>query len=75
MNLFATIWVGIITVWFCLPFVPAGVPGNKDFAWESVNYAPITVGVVVLGAWIGWLLWAKDNWPGHVREVDDGDVT
>ena len=44
MNLAATIWVGIITVIFCLPFTPAGVPGNADFSWSSVNYAPMTVG-------------------------------
>ena len=30
MNLVATIWVGIITVIFCLPFTPAGVPWNDD---------------------------------------------
>ena len=27
----ATIWVGIITMIFCLPFVPAAVPGTMPF--------------------------------------------
>ena len=48
MNLAATIWVGIITVIFCLPFTPAGVPWNDDFSWSSVNYAPLTVGGVLI---------------------------
>ena len=44
MNLGATIWVGIITVIFCLPFTPAAVPWNDEFDWNAVNYAPLTVG-------------------------------
>ena len=31
MNLFATIWVGLITIIFCLPFTPAAVPWNDEF--------------------------------------------
>ena len=46
MNLVATIWVGIITVIFCLPFTPAAVPWSDEFAWNAVNYAPIAVGGV-----------------------------
>ena len=56
MNLAATIWVGIITVIFCLPFTPAGVPWNDDFAWSSVNYAPLTVGGLILAVGIWWLV-------------------
>ena len=49
MNPIATVWVGIITIIFILPFSPAGVPGNEDFSWSSVNYAPIVTGVVLIG--------------------------
>ncbi len=70
MNLLATIWVGIITIIFCLPFVPSAVPGNADFTWESVNYAPLTVGAVILLAWIAWMVSARKHFTGQVREID-----
>jgi amino acid transporter len=78
MNLFATIWVGIITIIFCLPFTPAAVPWNTagpdggpgKFSWEALNYAPLMVGVVLLGAWIAWMVSARKWFTGQVREVD-----
>ena len=70
MNLFATIWVGFITIIFCLPFTPAAVPWNDEFEWESLNYAPITVGLVILLAWIAWMVSARKHFTGQVREVD-----
>ncbi|HEY8501614.1 MAG TPA: amino acid permease, partial [Solirubrobacterales bacterium] len=39
MNIFATFWVGLITIIFCLPFTPAAVPWNDEFNWEAFNYA------------------------------------
>ena len=70
MNLAATIWVGIITVIFCLPFTPSGVPGNADFSWSSVNYAPLTVGglLVLVGGW--WLIRARHTFTGPVRNIE-----
>src|SRR4029078_8396539 len=45
MNLVAVIDIDIISVYFILPFVPAGVPFSENFDWKFVNYAPIlTVG-------------------------------
>jgi amino acid transporter len=70
MNLFATIWVGIITIIFCLPFTPAAVPWNSEFTWEAFNYAPLTVGVVILGAAITWLATARKHFTGQVREIE-----
>jgi amino acid transporter len=66
----ACIWVVICCIIFILPFVPAGVPWNKDFAWESVNYAPLTfVGVaIIVMAW--WFMGAKKRFTGPIREVD-----
>ncbi len=54
MNPFAFIWVGIITIIFCLPFTPAAVPWNDEFSWEALNYAPLTVGAVIVFATIAW---------------------
>ncbi len=70
MNLFATIWVAVIAVIFCLPFVPAAVPFASDFDWEAFNYAPLTVGVVIIGATIGWFASAKNWFTGQVRNID-----
>ena len=69
MNLIATIWVGIITVIFCLPFTPAGVPWNDEFAWSSVNYAPLTVGGLILAVGIWWLVRARHTFTGPVRQI------
>jgi amino acid transporter len=70
MNLFATFWVGLITIIFCLPFTPAGVPGDPAFDWKSVNYAPITVGVVILIVGIWWKVSAHKHFTGSVRTID-----
>jgi hypothetical protein len=70
MNPFATIWVGIITIIFCLPFTPAAVPWNSEFTWEAFNYAPLTVGVVILLAGIAWLVSASKHFTGQHREVE-----
>ena len=70
MCTFSVIWVALITIDFCLPFSPAGVPGNKDFDWSAVNYAPITVGVVLLAVGLWWLLSARKKFTGPRRTVD-----
>jgi amino acid transporter len=70
MNSFATFWVVLITIIFCLPFTPLAVPWNDEFSWESFNYAPLTVGVVILLAWIGWMTTARKHFTGQIREVD-----
>jgi amino acid transporter len=70
MNLFATFWVILIASIFCLPFVPEAVPWSDEFSWEAFNYAPLTVGVVILLAWIGWMTTARKHFTGQVREVD-----
>ena len=41
MNLVAVAEIAIICIYFILPLYPAGWPGNEDFAWKFVNYAPI----------------------------------
>jgi amino acid transporter len=70
MNSFATFWVGLITIIFCLPFTPEAVPWNDEFNWEAFNYAPLTVGIVILLAWIAWMTTARKHFTGQVRETD-----
>ena len=65
MNIAGTIWVGICVVVFCLPFSPAGVPWNKGFSLNFVNYAlPVTF-IVMLGVVIWYQASAKRWFRGH----------
>ncbi len=69
MNLIAVAEIAIISVYFVLPFTPTGVPGNADFTWTSVNYAPIlTIGTLIfLEIW--WQLSVKNWFTGPKRNV------
>ena len=70
MNLVAVIEIAIVSIYFILPFTPAGVPGNKDFSWASFNYAPLlTFGVlIVLAIW--WNVSAKKWFTGPKNTFD-----
>ena len=71
MNIVAVVEIAIISVYFILPFTPAGVPFSKDFAWSSVNYAPIlTIGtLIVLAIW--WKASAKHWFTGPKHTIDE----
>jgi amino acid transporter len=70
MSWVAIIEISVISIYFILPLVPQGVPGRKDFSWSAVNYAPIAVGVMVLGVGLWWLLSARKWFTGPRRTVD-----
>jgi amino acid transporter len=65
----AVVWIAAVCVLFLMPISPNGVPGAEEFAWESVNYAPLTVGgaLVLFGGW--YMLSARKWFTGPVREV------
>jgi amino acid transporter len=71
MNPLAFIEIAIISVYFIAPFSPAGIPGNKDFTWTAVNYAPILAGGSLLIIWIWWQLSVKNWFKGPVRTLED----
>lgn len=62
--------IAIISVYFILPTVPAGWPGNEDFALKFVNYAPIVLGGSMLALWIGWHVSAKNWFTGPKQTID-----
>ncbi|MEW2440259.1 amino acid permease [Micromonospora marina] len=66
----AVVEIAVISVYFVLPIVPAGVPGNPDFSWTAVNYAPIAVGGVLLGVAVWWYASARKWFTGPRRTVD-----
>jgi amino acid transporter len=69
VNPAAVVWVAICVVIFCLPFNPAGVPWRDEFDWKYVNYAPITVGAMLLIVGVWWAVSAKHTFKGPVRAV------
>jgi amino acid transporter len=66
----ACVEIVIISVYFILPTTPMGWPGNPDFSWKFVNYAPILVIGSLVVLWIGWHLSAKKWFTGPKRTID-----
>ena len=74
INPIAVLWIGVITVLFIMPTVPTGSPWNSAFNWNVVNYAPITVGGVLLIVGVWWLLSARRWFKGPVREGTEAEL-
>lgn len=71
VGIVALLWTAFICVLFIIPTADAGLPWQDDFTWSSVNFAPITV-VVVLGAvGIWWLVSARKWFTGPLHTVSD----
>jgi amino acid transporter len=69
MNAIAVAEIAIISVYFILPFAPAGTPGNADFTWTAVNYAPIVTGGALILLWIWWQLSVKKWFTGPKKTI------
>jgi amino acid transporter len=65
----AVVWTVIAMIIFSLPFTPAAVPGNSEFDWTAVNYAPITVLTVIVAVGIWWVAGASKSYTGPVRTI------
>jgi amino acid transporter len=70
INPIAIVWVAICVIIFCLPFTPAAVPGNKDFSWSAVNYAPLVTIAVMLAVTIWYFASARRYFKGPVRTIE-----
>jgi len=70
MNLVAVVEIAVISVYFVLPFTPAAVPGNPDFSWKFVNYAPILTGGTLLLLTVWWFASARHWFTGPIRTID-----
>jgi amino acid transporter len=75
MSIVAVAEIVITSVYFVLPFAPAGVPGNKDFTWTAVNYAPIVMVVLLGGLYAFWHLSVKHWFTGPRTTVDTPPAT
>jgi amino acid transporter len=67
----AAIEIIVVSVYFILPFSPAGIPGNSDFDWKAVNYAPIALLIVVVFVTVLWFASGRGHFTGMRRTVDD----
>jgi amino acid transporter len=76
----------VTSIYFIMPFTPAGAPGfmrgllgapgtgEVPFSWKFVNYTPIVTGGALLVLWIGWHLSAKKWFTGPIRTIDQVEV-
>ncbi|MBZ5856966.1 amino acid permease [Flavihumibacter profundi] len=69
MNLVAILEIVIVCFYFIMPFEPAAIPGNKEFTWIAVNYAPILMGINLIFLWLYWTLSAKKWFTGPKRTI------
>jgi amino acid transporter len=74
INPVAFLWIVLIAILFIMPTVPTGIPWHSGFNWNVVNYAPITVGgvIVLAGGW--WVLSAHTWFKGPVREGTEEEL-
>jgi len=71
INPLAFCWVVFIVILFLMPTVPTGIPWHSGFNWNVVNYAPITVGSVLLLVGVWWLVSARKWFKGPVSQGTD----
>jgi amino acid transporter len=74
MNLVAVAEIAIICIYFILPLYPAGWPGNENFAWKFVNYAPLLAGGTILAVAIWWQVSAKKWFTGPKHTIDEAVI-
>jgi hypothetical protein len=70
----SVIEIAIISVYFILPTVPQGWPGNDGFTWTAVNYAPLVTGGILLLITIWWEVSAKKWFTGPKHTIDPAVV-
>jgi amino acid transporter len=74
INPIAVAWIALITVLFLMPTVPTAIPWHDGFDWNVANYAPITLGGVLLAVGLWWVLSARKWFKGPVVEGTEDDL-
>lgn len=59
----AVLWIGFITIIFCLPSV-------NPVDSQTLNYTPVAVGIVLVWTLGSWFLWARRWFTGPVRQIE-----
>ncbi|KAI9452252.1 APC amino acid permease [Russula earlei] len=63
----AVLWIGFISIVFCLPQVN---PVNS----KTFNYAPVAVGIVLAYSLGFWVISARKWFSGPVKQIEDVDI-
>ena len=74
INPLAVAWIILIVILFLMPTVPTAIPWHDGFDWNVVNYAPITVGGVLVLVGIWWIVSARKWFKGPVREGTEEEL-
>ena len=70
MNPIAVVFVVIMLVVLCFPFLSTGVPWESDFDWNSFNFTPLVLGIVFLGIGLAWVAGANKRYQGPIRTIE-----
>jgi hypothetical protein len=63
IALIGTMWIGFLTVVFCLPTA-------NPVTSQTLNYTVVAVGIIAFGACGVWLLSARKWFVGPIREIE-----
>jgi amino acid transporter len=74
INPIAVGWILLVCILFLMPITPTGIPWHDPFDWNVVNYAPLTVGGVLLLVGVWWIVSARKWFKGPVREGTDEEL-
>jgi hypothetical protein len=66
--------IAITSVYFIMPFTPAGIPFSDDFDPKFVNYTPVVTGGALLLLWVFWHVSAKHWFTGPRRTIDQPNL-
>ena len=74
IDAIAIVWIIFICIVFMLPAYKAGVPWEKGYDWNLLNYTPIMVGAafVLFGGW--YVLSAHKWFKGPIRQGTDEEL-
>jgi amino acid transporter len=74
INPVAFVWIVFIAILFLMPITPGGIPWNSGFDWNVVNYAPITVGGVLVLVGIWWVASARRWFKGPIVQGTEAEL-
>jgi amino acid transporter len=74
INPVAFVWIIFIAILFLMPITPTGIPWHSGFDWNVVNYAPITVGGVLLLVGVWWLASARNWFKGPIVQGTEAEL-
>ncbi len=74
INPIAICWILLVCILFLLPTTPTAIPWHSGFDWNVVNYAPLTVGGVLLAVGIWWMVSARRWFKGPVVQGTEAEL-